>query len=210
MTFNNRGSNWIHLGGNLPSVGHFRVITIREKALYWAGLILLIIGMAGFFILNTGLVNSPGTKNLFKFPESFEFPVGYTRNYAVDQDGRIFCALDIYNRIQMYDKNKKFIRGWDVDSSRNNNSIYIQHQGKIELYTDVENKHYTFNTHGQLLTTQQFQDSEFHSIFDPPLHNPFIWIPTPFYLWLFISPFGPWLLMLCSGLMLARLARGRR
>lgn len=79
---------------------------------YWrllpsVGGTLLLLGMGGF--LFGAVVTFTRHAKLWN---QFEFPMSAPESIAVDQQGRIFCSLSFYNRIQVYDAQGHFLMTW--------------------------------------------------------------------------------------------------
>src|ERR1700746_137699 len=72
---------------------------------------LVMIGAAGFFVI--GLSGA----GILKTPSSFEWPAGYVKGIAGMADGTYIVPLVPPGRVQLYDHEWKFLRGWNVNAS---------------------------------------------------------------------------------------------
>lgn len=82
---------------------------MKEKTKYVTRIIAVlftVIGCIGFF---AGALTGLGFD--FRNLDSFELPLGNLRGIAVDSEGNIYCGLQFYSRIQVYDAQGNFIYG---------------------------------------------------------------------------------------------------
>lgn len=103
---------------------------------------LMILGLMGWF--------GDSLANLGDFKNS-EFPLGHLKGIAVDDEGRIFCGSQYYSRVQVYDRNGKFLTGWFVDSSGGAFKLKLDKEGKLHIATVRNGFHYVYNSDGKLL-----------------------------------------------------------
>lgn len=73
----------------------------------------LIVRKIGFFFLFIGLTGW-FIPDIIKY-HGIELPNSRPRGLSIDGEGNIFCGSATYERIQMYDKNGKFVRAFDAD-----------------------------------------------------------------------------------------------
>ena len=103
------GISWCGMALLAPFVGHFR--RVRPRVAVFAGSILMFLGGLGFF---GAAVSAYG--GLDWLPSSFEWPVG-TSDRAITMPGGEHVVPVIFSgRVQVYDRNLKFLRGWAVPS----------------------------------------------------------------------------------------------
>ena len=111
-----------------------------------AAMILLIaFGMAAFF---GGLLCSTSLGNHMNH---VEFPLGDVQGIAVDSQGRIYCALQFYQRVQVYDRQGKFLNGWHIPSSSERFYLHLRGDDRLEVVMSKSYKSYLYNYHGELL-----------------------------------------------------------
>jgi len=87
----------------------------------------------------------------FTIPDSFELPLGLLEGIAVDSDGSIYCGLQFYSRIQMYNSQGKFIYGKFIDSGGRAFRIRINQKDQLEVATASTDKLYVFKKDGTLI-----------------------------------------------------------
>ena len=74
-----------------------------ETVMFYLAIILVFVGGFGFL---RGFLTSIGT---VKSEKTFErLPLGDLRGIAVDNDGRVYCGLQFYGRVQVYNNQGKF------------------------------------------------------------------------------------------------------
>jgi len=81
------------------------------------------------------------------------FPLGLPGGLCVNRKGEIYCALNTYSRIQAYDKDGNFIRGWFAYIQKAGPSdVIIDANGLIHVETTYSDRSYdVFNSEGELL-----------------------------------------------------------
>ena len=81
-----------------------------------------------------------------------ELPLGDLMDIAVDGRGRVYCAAGAYQRIQVYDPTRRFIRGWFVWGFSGYGAVWIGPDG-LHVAVPKQNKHYLYDANGQVLQT---------------------------------------------------------
>lgn len=187
-----------------------------KTSCFLLGLILLLLCLAGFIF---GILSSTGGFNNTKF----EFPLSDVSNIAIDNEGRIYCGLNFYSRIQVYDSNGKFIRNWYIDASQGGFVVEVDNHNDILVETYRGYMKYYFSANGKLLKTETIDTldiSRQSQVFDKLgiqyiLKKSFIgttvvritngiekpMIGSPWYLWFIQFPFPSFLLGLIGGVL---------
>lgn len=185
----------------------------------------LSIGSIGFF---AGAITGLGFD--FRNLDSFELPLGHLEGIAVDSEGNIYCGLQFYSRIQVYDAEGKFIYGKFIDSAGGVFRIRINERDQLEVATARNDKLYLFEKDGTLVNElsnvghyfhdfgetgeTRFHDKNKNTIYlikwsplgtyiakkDLPGRDMII-IRTPFHKWLFMGPFPAWLFCMAGVVM---------
>jgi hypothetical protein len=132
-----------------------------RKILLAVGLILVLLGMTGFF---AGGLSNLGV--LRWVPNSVEFPLAQITGIDVGSDGNLFVASDFYDRIQVYDPKGDFIRGWFIYSRSNRIRIRTNDNNNVEVAGLQRRKIDTFDENGKLLTTKKYDDRVFFDSFE--------------------------------------------
>ncbi|MFB0555514.1 MAG: ankyrin repeat domain-containing protein [Phycisphaerae bacterium] len=186
----------------------------------------LIIGVIGFL---AGAVTGLGFE--FRNLDSFELPLGCLEGIAVDSEGNIYCGLQFYSRIQVYDPEGKFIYGKFVNSAGGAFRIRINKKDQLEVATARNDKLYVFEKDGALANElsdvghnfslfgetgeKRFHDKNKNTTYLikwSPLGSYIskryssgeekVIIKTPFHKWLFMGPLPAWLFALIGVVML--------
>jgi hypothetical protein len=154
----------------------------RTKWVIVASGFLVLIGFAGFFaemMSGTGII---------KLPKSYEWPAGYATGVKKTASGLYVVPLEAEGRVQLYDSNWHFLRGWNVDALGGDFKVAPTPEGNIEVFTARGEHQYSFTENGDLLSTASLSDS-FWSL---PKDGQTVIVPTSPLLWAFSSPAISW------------------
>jgi GntP family permease len=99
----------------------------RTKWIKGTMYLLILIGAGGFF---AAALSATG---VIKPPTSFEWPAGYVRGVVTAVDGKHIVPLILSGRLQIYDSQWHFIRGWNVDASGGDFKVRCSSDGLIEI-----------------------------------------------------------------------------
>jgi hypothetical protein len=136
-------------------------ILFQKQVLKILIVILFMIGIVGWSI--------PALFSLFNmsYPPKIELPLGHPKGVAVDKLGNIYCGSQFYERIQAYDSEGKFIRGFNVGFRRGSGSVFsFIINGNNELHIHVYHALLTnvgmidyliiYDLEGNLINTEEF------------------------------------------------------
>ena len=170
--------------------------------------------------------------NVVKFPDGFELPLGDLQGIAVDSDGNIYCGVQYYSRVQVYDSEGNYIRGTFIDSAGGAFRIRINPDDQLEVATARNDKLYRFGKGGTLLTElsdvgyyfQEFgksSETQYHDVRQNATYQ-IRWsflgayvvkksasgerkviVKTPFHKWLFQGPSPAWFFWMIAVLIYA-------
>jgi hypothetical protein len=171
------------VGGSLLLACRSQKKSRRKKALTACGGVLMAIGGLGFF--GTALSASGGLRWL---PSNFEWPVGFASGVLIMTDGKQVVPLTAAGRIQVYDSEWRFLRGWYVDAGAGIFKIRPK-DDKIEVITARGRMRYLYTIDGSLLSQDSYAPQSYA---DFPAHGPSAVVPTRWWLWLFSHPFFSW------------------
>ncbi len=146
---------------------------------------LMMVGATGFF---GAALASMGAFNWL--PPSFEWPVGKATGVVSTEDHYYIVPHDPVSRIQVYDQNWKFVRGWSVSAGGGSLHVYITDTNHIHLLAR-RNKHLVYDLNGRLLS-EGFSDNHGDAYSSLPPGRTYM-VPTPIFLWVFSGPFASWL-----------------
>ena len=92
------------------------------------------------------------------FPNDAQFPLRGIDEIpiAVDNDGNIYSAITHYSRIQKYNKNGEFIKGWFVDTSGVFN-IWVG-DDRLHAILSRTHKHVVFDLNGKMIENINITD----------------------------------------------------
>jgi hypothetical protein len=141
----------------------------------------LMVGAGGFFA--AGL----SATGVITLPESFEWPSGYVRGVVQTQDGKYVVPHIPAGRVQLYDAQWHFIRGWHVDASGGDFTVACLPDGEIVVFTARGHQRLSFTENGRLTLATTLPES-----FVRPQPGRSIVVPTSPLLWIFSSPFLSW------------------
>lgn len=178
----------------------------------------IVFGLSAFFF---GLLCTSG---FFTELPTYQFPLGDPTGIVVDNQGKIYCALQFYHRIQVYNSNGQFIQNWYV-AGFGNFSFRINSPEQKILVEFADGTMLFYSTEGKLLlepldAEDMVQSAEF--CFDAigdcyeirnRLWNPHITktdgngvvqniVSMSWASWLIVGPFIPWLEILLGFVLL--------
>jgi hypothetical protein len=84
-----------------------------------------------------------------------ELPLGSVGDIAVDERHNIFVGMDYYGRIQMYDREGEFVRGWFIPVAPAVLRLQIGEEGTLKVAAMRRDVIYTFSPEGRLLDRTQ-------------------------------------------------------
>ena len=79
------------------------------------------------------------------------FPLADSGSVVVDSENRIYCWTRRYQRLQVYDKNGQFLRGWFLDSASTGGPAMLVDPNNVLHVEQFGDKYITFDSNGNLL-----------------------------------------------------------
>ena len=165
----------------------------KQKRLTWlvaiSGLVLMI-GAGG---ISATMLVATGTIPL---GDSFEWPSGDVRGVVETSDGKYLVPLAPASRLQIYDSNWHFLRGWQIDARGGSFTVDYSPDNEIVVSTsrvrhrfgDTESgRRYAFTETGKLISEMSLPD-----FFVVAESGEYMAVPTWRLLWIFSSPFLCW------------------
>src|SRR5262245_48758481 len=147
---------------------------------------LILIGALGFFGTALSAIGA------FRWlPASFEWPIGSASGVVTTRDLFYVVPHTPSGRVQVYDRNWKFLRGWSVDAGAGTFKLYVTDTNHIHVVTARGHMHYTYDLGGKLLASDAYPNTgtAYGSFPDEGVSCD---VPTPIWLWIFSSPLFSW------------------
>ncbi len=154
-----------------------------KAAIKFTGSAFIVVGVVGFlapFLSVTGGLNW--------LSESFEWPIGASDN-AVRLEGGNYVVPHIpSDRIQIYDENLVFVRGWFIDAGDGVFKLAPSEGSSFFVYTARGHRH-EFDILGNQISSTTYPGI----LDDAPSSNVNVDLDYAPYLWPFTHPFAAWL-----------------
>ncbi len=157
----------------------------------FAGGLLMAYGISAFF----GTAYSVGGS----LPATFEWPMGRADQLIEVSDGRWIAVHPTSARIQVYDREWKFLHAWVVHAGGGEFRARLLPDDKVEVWTARGALHFVFTLDGTLLEQSSYPPEQYPRL--PVTAGPG-YVPTSLLLWPFSSPFVAWWVALAGGLLL--------
>ncbi len=142
------------------------------------------------FLVQLLVVRLLGPQGLF--PPSFEWPVAYSSMVTRDSAGHYIVLHKPTSRFQIYDQDKRFLRGWFVNIFVKNFKIHITKENNIEFFSHPGDSWFVFSPEGKILREGTFRPQSFESLPASPLAAEVF--PTSWILWPVANPTIGWAL----------------
>lgn len=125
-----------------------------------------------------------------KLSKAFQWPVGYATGVVSTPDGKYVVPLTPVGRVQLYDAQWRFLRGWHVDALAGNFKVECTPNGTIDVFSARGSHQYSFTQDGKLLSIRNLPpDFDF---FSRRIGSVSTVVPTSPFLWVFSNPFLLW------------------
>jgi hypothetical protein len=164
-----------------PFAERYRTRGLRLLAVFAS--FVLLVGAAGFF---GSALSAAGGLNWL--PPSFEWPVGYARGIVSLPDGRHVVPHTPSGRVQVYDPNWHYLRGWQVDARGGSFTLAPEGEDRIEVFTARANRRYTYALDGRLIASGNYAPGAYPS----GARGEAQVVPTRLWLWTFTHPGLAW------------------
>ena len=134
---------------------------------------------------------------LRRVSSNFEWPVGSAKGVLIMPNKELVVPLEAIGRIQIYDANTKFLRGWWVDGGKGGIKFKLAGTNMFEAWITRDDARYLYDLDGHLHFQGTYQLKDWN---DLPLQSEPASIPTSWWLWSFEGPFHSWITMIIGGL----------
>ncbi|HUG18781.1 MAG TPA: hypothetical protein VMM56_07365 [Planctomycetaceae bacterium] len=122
-----------------------------------------------------------------------EYPAGLVSSAIRMPDGLRVVPTTVGNRLQVYDADWKFLRGWPIETGTSSMVVLRPLvQDEFEVFAIKGDRRYVFNTQGELIETGRYDKAAFPQNTGEPMM-----VPTPWYLMIFTNHLYPFLF--CAG-----------
>jgi len=129
-------------------------------------------------------------------PSSFEWPVLWPEATAVDSSGNSILGLASSGRVQVYDPEGHFLRGWFVDASGGAFKLQVTASDHLEVFTARRAWRLVYNLQGALLEEGTYAPKSYDDVLTRPTAGHAVRAAWP--LWPLASPFIAWGLFACG------------
>jgi hypothetical protein len=176
----------------VPGTASARVVHLLASAC-------LLYGCVGFFGQAAAAMGA-----LAFLPASFEWPVVGPETSASDASGGTFVGLASSGRVQHYDPQGRFIRGWFVPAAGGTFKLRVGDSGNVEVFTSRGRRRLMYAASGELLEEGTHAESVGGGIGSLTRGT-----RAPWLLWPVGSPFVAWALFAAGGVGVAMFGRPR-
>jgi hypothetical protein len=114
-------------------------------------------------------------------------------------DGRRIAVHPGSARIQVYDRDWKFLRAWLVHAGGGDFKARLLPDEKLEVWTARGAQHFVFTLDGTELEASSYPPEDYPRL---PVTGGGGYVPTPVLLWPFSQPEAAWWIALAGGLLL--------
>ena len=173
-----------------------RTKPLRKALLTGVACVLAIVGAVGFF---GAAISATGGLNWL--PPTFEWPMGRASGVVTLENGMHAVPHAPTGRLQVYDAEWRYVRGWRVDASGGVFRLRPAAESRIEVFTARGQRRLVYTTDGELVTSEAYDSY-------PPEIGKTVFVPTRPWLWVFTSPFYSWLSIAAGLIILIFFERG--
>jgi len=154
------------------------------------GIILMLTGAGGF--LGGGL-SAAGALNWLG--DSFEWPAGYASGAITTSAGLHVVPLSPTGRVQIYDANWKFLRGWHIP--RSGKPMHLTPTRGEQFHVLVAGSHmdYLFDIDGRLVSGKEYSSQDWQAAQHT---GTAVAVPTHWWLLSFTDPSFSWITMMAG------------
>lgn len=123
--------------------------------------------------------------------ETFNWPILFTDGAVKDSAGRRYIPHTAAGRIQVYDMNGNFLRGWFIDAGGGVFKLHVTSGDELEVFTARGDRHLVFDAAGRLIREGRYPGETYDALPVGPACK--ISLGVPWLLLPLTSPFLAWL-----------------
>jgi hypothetical protein len=114
---------------------------MRRQIARGVGIDLYVISIA-FIVLGLGSCGASLAATVLgsQLPSALELPLGSISGFTVDEDGRIYCAVDVYGRLQQYAADGGFLKGIHIPAAAGTFEVAWEHEGRRVIVATARNR----------------------------------------------------------------------
>jgi hypothetical protein len=156
----------------------------NKEYIKFIGYSLLAVGGFGFFATMLSAMGGLG-----RLP-AFDWPAGNVRGVLVMPDGERVVPLKAPGRIQVYDSDWRFLRGWHANAGGGTFTLRLNGTNRIEVFTARRQQRYVYSLDGELLSQETYAPQRYSDFYVPGKSAS---VPTRWWMWMLTSPFYSWI-----------------
>jgi hypothetical protein len=165
---------------------------LRYTGLAWAGVFL-----AGY--LGWILCPLAAWGGMDWLPASFEWPLGLSDEAVRTADGGFVVPHKYAGRVQVYDAEGRFVRGWQTEAGGGSFRVLPREDGGVEVFTARGNRHHVYDAHGSLVSSGPSPSKDSYE--QVPAKRERISVRVPWWGWTLVNPAIAWVAMLLGGVL---------
>lgn len=162
----------------------------KRKGIVFAGIFAILIAYGWVAFMGQALGACGGLPFL---GEEFEWPMFFTDGAVEDSLGKRYVPHAAVGRIQVYDSEGNFLRGWFVDAGGGVFKLHVTEDDELEVFTARGDRHLVFAGDGRLLKKGHYPGESYDDLPVGPYCE--ISLGVPWYLLPLTSPLLAWLVV---------------
>lgn len=177
--------------GPLGALGFvLEAVQKKRKAIVLACVVAVLFayGWAAFVVQGLGACGG-----LSFLGEAFEWPIFFTSGTVEDSLGRRYVPHTRAGRIQVYDSEGNFLRGWFLNTGGGVFKLHVTEDDELEVFIASGDRHLVFAADGSLLREGHYPGESYDVLPVGPYCE--ISLTVPWYLFPLTSPVVAWLVV---------------
>lgn len=192
------------VGPLVASLSVWHACRTQSRTRVWLAVPAAMLFAVGWMSFMAGAVSAGGGFDWL--PRTFEWPVGWAKGVVRTSDGGYAVPHEGAGRVQLYDEQLHFRRGWQTQAHGGGFTLTALTNGGVQVRTARDSQTYSYDTAGELLPAGVF--AKVLSSAASPESVP-DWFPPPWWGWTLTTPVIAWVTGAVGLCLLAALARAR-